>query len=123
VAGELGLEDTGNGMSATWEDYDADGRIDLYAGNMWSSAGNRIAQQPGFRRLGPELQALYRRMARGNSLFRNVGGGRFEDVSIASGAFFGRWAWSCQFLDHDADGREDLCIANGFITNESEDDL
>lgn len=123
VAREAGVEDVGNGMSVTWEDYDNDGRIDLYVGNMWSSAGNRIAEQPGFGRAGSDLQATYRRMARGNSLFRNLGDGRFEDVSIASGSFFGRWSWSCQFIDHDANGREDLYVANGFVTNEGVDDL
>lgn len=123
VAAEAGVEDTGNGMSVTWEDYDNDGRMDLYVGNMWSSAGSRIAGQPGFGKAGGDLQAVYRRMARGNSLFRNAGGGHFEDVSIASGAYFGRWSWSCQFIDHDSDGREDLYVANGFVTNEGEDDL
>jgi hypothetical protein len=124
VAAAAGVEDTGNGMSVTWEDYDADGRIDLYLGNMWSSAGGRLVEQPAFRdAAGEELQPLYRRMARGNSLFRNLGGGRFADVSEAAGVTFGRWAWSCQFLDYDADGREDLAIANGFVTNESDDDL
>jgi hypothetical protein len=123
VSQEAGVEDTGNGMSVTWEDYDNDGKIDLYVGNMWSSAGSRLVDQPGYQEIGQDLQAIYRRMARGNSLFRNLGGGRFEDVSVASGAYFGRWSWSCQFLDPDGNGREDLYIANGFVTNENPDDL
>ena len=123
VAAEAGVEDTGNGMSVAWEDYDGDGRIDLYVGNMWSSAGNRLVEQPSFRRTAGGLESVYRRMARGNSLFRNLGGGRFEDVTEASGTAFGRWAWSCAFLDHDSDGREDLFVANGFVTNESPGDL
>jgi len=123
VAAEAGVEDVGNGMSVTWEDYDNDGRMDLYVGNMWSSAGSRIAEQPGFGRTGASLQAVYRRMARGNSLFRNLGGGKFEDVSMSSGAFFGRWSWSCQFIDYDSNGREDLYVSNGFVTNEGADDL
>jgi hypothetical protein len=123
VAGPAGVEDTGNGMSVAWEDYDADGRLDLYVGNMWSSAGNRLASQPGFGRVGASLAPLYRRMARGNSLFRNLGGGRFEDVTLATGTAFGRWAWSSLFIDHDGDGREDIYIVNGFVSNEEKDDL
>lgn len=123
VAAEAGVEDTGNGMSVVWEDYDNDGRLDLYVGNMWSSAGNRIVDQAMFSEIGGGLASIYRRMARGNSLFRNLGGGRFEDVSIASGAAFGRWSWSSLFFDHDADGREDLFITNGFVTGEKPDDL
>ncbi|HZN59832.1 MAG TPA: VCBS repeat-containing protein, partial [Planctomycetota bacterium] len=83
----------------------------------------RIAEQPAFGEGTQELRSIYRRMARGNSLFRNMGGGRFEDISLPSGAYFGRWAWSCQFVDFDSNGREDLLVANGFVTNEGEDDL
>ncbi len=121
VAQKLGVDDVGNGMSVTWEDFDNDGRIDLYVGNMWSSAGSRIAGQPEFQAVG--LRETYRRMSRGNSLFRNVWGGRFEDVSLQSGAFFGRWSWSGQFLDVEGDGYEDLYVVNGFISNENKDDL
>ncbi|MCZ6792062.1 MAG: VCBS repeat-containing protein [Planctomycetota bacterium] len=121
VAEELGVEDTGNGMSVTWGDCDADGHIDLYVGNMWSSAGRRIALQPEFGT--PELRSLYLRMARGNSLFRNLGGGRFQDATSISGAGFGRWSWSSQFLDVDADGNEDLYVTNGFLSGDSRDDL
>ncbi len=121
MAQKLGVDDVGNGMSVTWEDFDNDGRIDLYVGNMWSSAGSRIAGQPEFQAV--RLRETYRRMSRGNSLFRNAGGGRFEDVSLQSGAFFGRWSWSGQFLDVEGDGYEDLYVVNGFISNESKDDL
>ena len=121
VAVELGVEDTGNGMSVTWEDFDADGLIDLYVGNMWSSAGKRIALQPRFG--DPELRKTYLRMARGNSLFRNLGSGRLEDVTLSAGVSFGRWSWAAQFVDFDGDGNEDLYVTNGFLTGESREDL
>ena len=41
-----------------------------------------------------EVKALYRRHARGNTLFRNRGDGTFEDVTVETGAEMGRWAWS-----------------------------
>ena len=121
VAEELGVDDVGNGMSVTWEDVDNDGLMDLYVGNMWSSAGGRIAGQPRFEQ--ERLREIYRRMSRGNSLFRNLGDGRFEDVSLRSGTFFGRWSWSGQFLDVEGDGLEDLYVVNGFISNANKDDL
>ena len=121
VAEELGVDDVGNGMSVTWEDVDNDGLMDLYVGNMWSSAGGRIAGQPRFEQ--ERLREIYRRMSRGNSLFRNLGDGRFEAVSLRSGTFFGRWSWSGQFLDVEGDGLEDLYVVNGFISNANKDDL
>jgi Flp pilus assembly protein TadD len=63
-----------------------------------------------------EVRALYRRHARGNSLFRNRGDGGFEDVTAASRTAMGRWAWSCDAIDFDSDGFEDLYVANGMLT-------
>ncbi|MCB1056768.1 MAG: VCBS repeat-containing protein [Acidobacteria bacterium] len=123
VAGQAGVEDISAGMSADWGDYDGDGHLDLYVGNMFSSAGNRIAYQRRFHdEVGEEVRSLYRRHARGNSLFRNVGG-RFEDVSVDAGVTMARWAWSSQFTDFDNDGRKDLFVANGYVTNDDYDDL
>ena len=48
VAAPAGVEDYGAGMSATWLDYDKDGHLDIYAGNMWSAAGQRVTAMPGF---------------------------------------------------------------------------
>jgi hypothetical protein len=35
----------------------------------------------------------------------------------------GRWAWGAIFVDLNNDGREDILVPNGFITNEDTKDL
>ncbi|REJ70654.1 MAG: VCBS repeat-containing protein [Planctomycetota bacterium] len=124
VAAEAGVEDIASGMSVAWTDYNDDGLMDLYVSNMFSGAGNRITYQRKFR---PDADAetigQIRRMARGNSLFENIGDGRFRDVSVESGLTMGRWAWGSKFVDLNNSGREDLVIANGFVTQPSADDL
>jgi tetratricopeptide (TPR) repeat protein len=122
VAAPAGVEDYGAGMSATWLDYDDDGHLDIYAGNMWTAAGQRVTALPGFKPdASPELREIYRRHARGNSLFRNRGDGTFEDVTLPAGAEFGRWAWSSDAFDFDGDGWEDLYVANGMFTRSDDD--
>jgi Tfp pilus assembly protein PilF/peroxiredoxin len=117
VTAVAGVEDHGAGMSAAFMDFDGDGRLDLYTGNMWSAAGQRITAAPGFMRdVSPEIRELYRRHARGNSLFRNRGDATFADSTQAAGAAFGRWAWSSDSLDFDNDGNPDLYVANGMFT-------
>jgi enediyne biosynthesis protein E4 len=53
-----------------------------------------------------------------NSLYRNLGGGSFEDVSQQAGlvgATFQRMSWGLAFLDADLDGDLDLFFANGHL--------
>lgn len=124
VAREAGVEDIGAGMSAAWEDFDNDGHLDLYVGNMWSSAGQRITSLQEFQNRRPEDAVRWsQRHAKGNSLFRNKGDGTFEEISAQADAELGRWAWSSDFFDFDNDGHEDLYVLNGFITNEDTKDL
>ena len=106
-------------MSATFLDYDNDGHLDIYTGNMWTAAGLRVTSEPGFKPDAPAgIRELYKRHARGNSLFRNRGDGTFEDVSLTAGAEMGRWAWSSDALDFDNDGNEDLYVVNGMFTRD-----
>ncbi|MEZ5392176.1 MAG: VCBS repeat-containing protein [Bryobacterales bacterium] len=125
VSTQAGVGDIAAGMSAAWGDYDGDGNLDLYVGNMWSSAGQRVTDQPEFdaTTTDPQLKKLFQRHARGNSLFRNKGDGTFEDVSGRYGVNMGRWAWSCDFVDLDNDGRQDIYVQNGYITGAALDDL
>jgi tetratricopeptide (TPR) repeat protein len=120
VAPPAGVEDVGAGMSVCWFDYDNDGAEDLYVADMWSAAGTRIAMQEVFQKQAPEpVRALYRKHARGNSLFRNRGDGAFQDASASAGVEMGRWSWSSDAWDFDHDGFPDLYIANGMISGPS----
>ena len=124
VAAEAGVEDLSAGMSVAWGDYNQDGDADLYVSNMWSSAGNRITYQRQFQQASTTTtKKQFQRHARGNSLFLNLGDGTFADTTISSGVSLGRWAWGSQFVDLNNDSREDLVVANGFITQADESDL
>jgi len=124
VAAEAQVEDVGAGMSVCWLDYDKDGHQDLYVGDMWSSAGMRVTAQDAFLPGAPEeVRALYRKHARGNSLFRNGANGVFRDTSALAGVEMGRWAWSSDAWDFDHDGYPDLYIANGMVSGTSASDL
>lgn len=123
IAKESGLVDGAFGMSASFADYDHNGNMDLYVANMFSAAGNRVTYQPQFKADADQsARAKIQQLARGNSLFRNVGG-RFEDVSIPAGVTMGRWSWGSLFADVNNDGWDDLLVGNGFVTGELPDDL
>jgi Flp pilus assembly protein TadD/peroxiredoxin len=120
VAAAAGVLDYGAGMSAAFLDYDNDGLLDIYTGNMWSAPGQRVTSAPAFMPdATPEVRALYRQHVRGNSLLRNLGNGRFEDKTIEARAAMGRWAWSSDALDFDSDGLDDLYIVNGMLTRQA----
>mgnify|MGYP002840829826 FL=1 len=124
VSEDVGVVDVGPGMSVSWGDYDNDGFPDLYVANMFSSAGHRITSQDRFHKSADkDTREQYIRHARGNSLYRNLGNGHFEDRSVLSGISVGRWAWASRFEDIDGDGFQDVYVANGFITQEDTGDL
>ncbi|HWC16363.1 MAG TPA: tetratricopeptide repeat protein, partial [Terriglobales bacterium] len=124
VSSEAHVQDAGAGMSACWADLDNDGKLDIYVANMWSPAGMRVSGHKLFEANDPEdIRALYRRHARGNSLYRNRGDVKFENVAEKAKAEVGRWAWSSDAWDFDHDGCLDLYVTNGYITGSDTRDL
>jgi enediyne biosynthesis protein E4 len=85
------------GMGADAGDYDGDARMDFV---LTAFAHDR------------------------NTLYRNVDGRQFEDVTVPAALAaptFKRMGWGTAFLDADLDGRLDLFFANGHIFADIED--
>jgi hypothetical protein len=117
VAAAMGIVDPGFGMGVSWGDYDNDGDFDLHVTNMSSTAGNRILKL-----MYPEQHDTAKslgKQAAGNSLYRNRGDGRFDDVTASLGGLVGGWAFGGGFVDFDNDGWQDLYTPNGFVSGKS----
>ncbi len=102
------------GFGTGWLDFDNDGDLDVLAVN---GAVRRLDRA----RAGAEAAARSaaatdheRRFGQPNQLFRNLGDGRFEDVSALGGASFRAYEVSrgAAFGDVDNDGDTDVLISN-----------
>lgn len=109
-----GAEDPGFGMGVTVADLDGDTQLDLYISNMYSTAGGRVLKGAA---------ARLQKARQGNSLLRAAGGGRFEDIGDAAGVRGAGWAWGSAAVDAFHAGRQDLYVANGFLTGLGTADL
>jgi hypothetical protein len=98
--------------SALWFDYDRDGLLDLFVCNYvkWSPEHDVFCSPDGKRKSYCTPEAY-----RGETcwLFRNLGNGKFEDVTPTSGIFdSSSKSLGVAMLDFDLDGWPDLLVAN-----------
>jgi hypothetical protein len=111
VSERAGIRNTEFAVSAAWLDYDRDGLADLFIGNYvrWSPEGEVRCGLEGERGYcGPDA---YKPLA--PRLYRNVGGGRFEDVTARAGLDSPTdKAMGVAVLDYNGDGWPDVFIAN-----------
>ena len=105
--------DAATDQSASWGDYDNDGRMDLYLSAMSSKAGRRILTQI------PDVDPRFSILAAGNALYRNAPNA-FEKTSGASSPKIeveqSGWDWGAQFVDLNNDGWLDIFSLSGFYT-------
>ncbi len=117
VTARAGVGNQGEwGTSAAWFDYDNDGHLDLFIANYagFSFADPLRCQFDG----KPVYCAQTAYQGRPSRLYRNLGDGRFEDSSAASGihALPGR-ALGVVAIDYNGDGRQDLFVARDASPN------
>ena len=120
----------GAGMSASFVDYDNDGRFDYYVTHI-RSEHSWFAESPTvkrymlkcltqgtwktdmplyweiFKQSGRDFVRVFQQMASGNTLLRNWGDGTFEDVTAKTNTNPPGWFWGASFADFDNDGWQD----------------
>ena len=129
------------GSGVAWIDFDSDGFVDLYFVNSAPGSANALYRNNGDGTFKDVTQPsgtaasdnrayktgvavgdydndghpdLYVTAFGPNRLLRNLGNGRFTDVTAAAGVAGGanEWSTSTGFLDYDRDGDLDLYVAN-----------
>ena len=117
VTAEAGVQDSHWSTSAAFVDFDGDGWLDLFVCNYvdFTVRGNRACFSPA-----GELDYCTPKMYRAvpSRLFRNLGNGKFEDVTEAAGInkTYGP-ALGVVCADFNGDGRPDLYVANDTAAN------
>ncbi len=117
VGGAAGVRDSGWSTSAVWLDADGDGLLDLFVCRYveWTPKNDLFCTLDGTSRsyCTPERYA-----AVSSHLYRNLGNGRFRDVTNAAGVgsrnqkALGAAAW-----DYNGDGKPDLFVSNDTAPN------
>lgn len=112
---QAGLPPWVNANTAIWFDYDRDGKLDFFLGgyysekiDLWHLADTKMM---------PESFEYAQNGGR-KYLFRNLGGGRFEEVSEKLGISSRRWALAALAADLRGTGYPDLFVANDYGVSE-----
>jgi hypothetical protein len=118
VTQQAGVDDPHWSTSAAWLDFDGDGYLDLFVCNYvdFTVEGNRRCFSPAGESDYCTPKA-YRPVP--SRLFRNLGNGRFEDVTEPSriNSSYGP-ALGVLCADFNGDGRTDICVANDTAANQ-----
>jgi hypothetical protein len=111
ITESAGLRRWVNSNGAIWLDYDRDGLLDLYVTayfrsdvDLWHLATTRV------------MHSSFEFATNGgkNLMFRNLGDGRFEDVTDRLAVGSTRWTLAAASADFNDDGWPDIYLANDY---------
>ncbi|MBX2900497.1 MAG: VCBS repeat-containing protein [Cyclobacteriaceae bacterium] len=109
MAHEYGIDYSGFSTNAVFLDYDKDGFLDLFILTNYKEFG---------------IPLMYRKKINDGSsvntdkLFRNLGNGKFVDVSDQAGIVYDGYGLGVSLLDVNRDGYTDIYVSNDYITND-----
>ena len=120
ISQQAGVDHVGHSSGAIFFDFDRDGLLDLFVANIGQYSGDekgRGGYDVGFE--DAFSGHLFPERTETSLLYRNLGEGRFEDVSDGMGLASGGWNGDASPLDYDRDGWQDLYI----LDMQGDDDL
>lgn len=115
ASGRTGVQDWST--SAVWVDVDGDGLLDLFVANYvrWTPQTDVFTTRDGVNK-SYATPTVYQGLS--NRLYRNKGGGRFEDVTRQAGLYDEQnKALAVVVLDVNGDARPDLFVSNDTLPN------
>ncbi len=115
VTEQAGLPAWVNAGTATWFDYDRDGRVDLFIGGYWPD--DVRLESLATTRIMPESFEYANNGGR-KYVLRNLGNGKFADVTAQVGLTSTRWALAVVAADFNGDDWPDLFVANDYGVSE-----
>ena len=127
ITARSGTGYAGHSSAAVFFDYDGDGLLDLFVANVGRYTSERLRpmtlETPGsgyesgsyvfYDGLEDAFEGhLYPARSESSVLYRNLGGGRFADVTEQAGLADAAWSGDAIPLDVNGDGRQDLYVLN-----------
>ncbi len=118
VTAAAGVGYSGHSSGAVFFDYDRDGWLDLFVTNVGTYTIDRQIRGGHWLGIGQDGSPnafsghLFPERTETSILYRNLGDGRFEDVTAATGLVDGGWSGDAAFTDLNGDGWLDLYVLN-----------
>lgn len=110
-------------MGTDVADFNNDGLMDIVSVDMYPKNHQRRISRSGvsgdFSSYNPDYDS---NQVMRNALQLNRGDGKFSEIAFGAGVVATDWSWASLFFDADLDGWKDLFIANGYMSDISDQD-
>ncbi len=113
-------------MGADLADFNNDGWLDIYTGDMVADNNRRL--KTNMSGMNPErfwklANNGYHYQYMFNTLQLNNGNGTYSEIAQMAGVARTDWSWAPLFADFDNDGYKDLFVTNGVLRDANNNDL
>ena len=118
ITASAGVGYSGHSSGAVFFDYDRDGLLDLFVANVGTYTTNAKGRGGYYVGLPNSFRGhMHPERAEASILYHNLGGGRFRDVTQATGLVDKSWSGDAVVIDVNDDSLPDLFVLNMQGTN------
>lgn len=113
ISKEAGVDYSGHSSGAVWFDFDNDGRLDLFVCNVGKYTTDQVGQGGFYLTITSAFMGhLYPERSEPGLLYKNLGHGKFKNITATAGLNNPGWIGDATFADLNGDRYPDLYLAN-----------